>query len=684
MKKVLCALLTCCMVLSGFSIFAADSTDVQMQKALAFVKSKVDVPQELNDFSYQKNDSSHYGGKATWSFRWANEEHDKSISVETVADEQIIYYQKSDYSAADDSAALAKVTKSEGEQSARQFLHNILSASLADALELTQSGPSGNEWNYSFVHMVNGLKVTDHTVQVNVSKSTGEVTWFRGFYENGSAYPDASDAISEQEAQAAFAESIGLELVYRSNYDYRDETLRVFPAYVLDTNNSMVMADGSIKQINELIPAAAPQADREESGGGSSNTLANSNAFTPEELAEIEKAANLISKEEAVAKVTAAFPAADGATLKSASLSADTITEDQYCWSLSLEKDGSYFYASVIANNGQITSYSGYRSETEGTLRSEETAKATLDTLLQSICAEQLAQSKLQETEVEAAPLSDSQEESPYYSVRYVRQANGIPFVNNTISATYNRKTGNVEWFNCTWYPDAQFPDLSNCKSETDMLNLLFDSLEYGLIYRDFDGAKYLCYDFAWVTNALFDPVSGSRIGYDGEPIVEQEIPVYTDIEGHWCQDMALALLENGVYFEGGKLNPESNVTQADFLRLLYASQQWYAESDNDAFYQDVVRRGILSEEEINPAGTVTRAAGARYIIRLMGYDKVAQLPGIFQYPFADTVDPTDVGYVTLCYGFGILKGDEQGYFHPDQLLTRSAAISMVYYKMMA
>ncbi|MCI9627298.1 MAG: S-layer homology domain-containing protein [Clostridia bacterium] len=686
MKKVLCTLLSCLLLFGCFSAFAADNTDMQMQKALAFVKSKVNVPQELDKFSYQKDDSDAYGGKTAWTFRWTNEDRDASISAESVEDEQIIYYQHMTHTNRDN-AALAKITKEQGEKNARAFLDSIMPASIAQAMQLKDSGSSGSEWNYQFVQMQNSYIVSDHVARLNVNKETGAVTWFSGFYENGSAYPDDDEKniISAEEARKIFAENIGLKLVYRSNYDYRKNTLNVFPAYVLNTQSNMVMADGTIKKMEALYRNSTATANVMESGGGSGNDLARKEAFTPQELEQLQNAQNLITKEAALQKVTAAFSDAKDAVLKSASLGQDTITKGQYVWNLSMEKDNQYFHASVIANNGEIISYNHYSDTKNTSLQSEETAKKTLDTLLKSVCGSKLAACKLQEMPKEIMPLeknSISEADDTYYSVNYVRQVNGIPFESNTISATYNRQSGKVESFRCNWYPDAQFPDISKATPETDMLTQLFDSLEYQRIYRDINGIKYLGYDFPEFTSALFDPFSGKRIGYDGQPYTDNEKPYYTDIDGHWCGDMALSLLENDVYFEGGKLNAEANVSQADFLRLLYRSEQLYADTDNDIFYKDVVRRGILSKEEVNPAGTVSRAQAARYIICMMGLDKAAELTGIYTYPFSDSIAPSDLGYVTLCYGFGIIKGDELGHFNPETAVTRAAAISMVYYKM--
>lgn len=689
MKKVLCTFLSCCMLLSCLSAFAADSTDVQMQNALAFVKSKVDVPQELDKFSYQKNDSETYGGKTAWSFYWTNADRDTSISVECVGDEQIIYYQ---YSANTDwdSASLAKVTKEQAEKNALDFLDRMTPASIEKHdLLLTDSDNVGSAWSFSFIHMVDFIPVIDHVARLNISKETGEVTWFSGFYENGSAYPDSENgAIGIDAARGIFAENIGLRLVYRSYYDYRKETLTVFPAYVLNTAGSMVMADGTVKQLSSLSKNATADAMATmESGGGSSAMVNGSDAFTPQELDQIQQAQNLLTKEQAVQKVTAVFTDAKDAALKSASLSQDTVTKGQYIWVLRLENENQYIYASVDAGTGEIMSFNSYSEDSGGSLVSEETAKKALDTLLNSICGTKIAQSKLQQTSEETVmPLAKDgdEKENPYYTVRYVRQVNGIDYENNTITATYNRSTGKIESYQCIWYPDAVFPDISNIKPQDDMMALLFDELDYSRIYRDIDGIKYFGYDFPEVTNAMFDPFTATRIGYDGQPFTENDKPYYTDINNHWCCDMALSLLDNDVYFKGGTLNPDAAVTQEDFLRLLYQSQQLYADDDTDVFYKDVVRRGILPEEDVTPAGTVSRAEAARYIIRIMGYDKAAALTDIYIYPFSDYIDAADLGYVTLCYGFGIVKGDESGFFNPDKAVTRAETISMIYHKMLA
>ena len=51
MKRFVGILLAACMTLGTLPAFAAESDSAQMQEALAYVKTKVEVPDELNKFS---------------------------------------------------------------------------------------------------------------------------------------------------------------------------------------------------------------------------------------------------------------------------------------------------------------------------------------------------------------------------------------------------------------------------------------------------------------------------------------------------------------------------------------------------------------------------------------------------------------------------------------------------------
>ena len=91
--------------------------------------------------------------------------------------------------------------------------------------------------NYSHVfayrYHVESIPVSFINISIRVNKYTGIVESYSGLEAGFELpnFPAAEGIIGVDEAKAAFLESIGMELIYRSYYDYKDKQLTVFPAY---------------------------------------------------------------------------------------------------------------------------------------------------------------------------------------------------------------------------------------------------------------------------------------------------------------------------------------------------------------------------------------------------------------------------------------------------------------------
>ena len=83
--------------------------------------------------------------------------------------------------------------------------------------------------------------------------------------------------------------------------------------------------------------------------------------------------------------------------------------------------------------------------------------------------------------------------------------------------------------------------------------------------------------------------------------------------------------------------------------------------SDKDADY--VIKKG---EENRNAA--VTKMDAAKFIIRYLGYEDVAELD-IYAPEFKDLKE--NKGYASILGGMGIMSGDENGNFSPDEVVKR-------------
>jgi hypothetical protein len=203
---------------------------------------------------------------------------------------------------------------------------------------------------------------------------------------------------------------------------------------------------------------------------------------------------------------------------------------------------------------------------------------------------------------------------------------------------------------------------------------------DYGLTYKKTAVDKIgLVYDFINSSGVLLDGITGNRINWDGTPY--SGTSVYTDIKGNWAEKFILELQENGYYLPNqasGKFNPQSTTTQVEFLRYLYSPiQSQYTE--DDAFYNMLVTAGIVKKAEVNATQIISRQDTAKFVVRYLGYDKLAEKTVIFRNLFQDTPQTGYQGYAAICFGFDIIKGDSRGYFNGTKTITHAEVAKVIY-----
>lgn len=179
-------------------------------------------------------------------------------------------------------------------------------------------------------------------------------------------------------------------------------------------------------------------------------------------------------------------------------------------------------------------------------------------------------------------------------------------------------------------------------------------------LFYDIDASArlvYTCYDLG---SDYISPFTGKQLDGKGEeykPMLQTYN--YTDISGHWIEDDVMLLSDIGIGFEGGEFLPEQNITFEEFVSL----------SQSMNFYTDID----------DCKGNITRIEAIRAIIDALGYEKVANLKNIYKTDFADNGDikEEDLGYISIAYGFGIVKGDGSN-VNAYSFLTRAQAVSLL------
>ncbi len=182
------------------------------------------------------------------------------------------------------------------------------------------------------------------------------------------------------------------------------------------------------------------------------------------------------------------------------------------------------------------------------------------------------------------------------------------------------------------------------------------------------------------------DAETGEVISWDYTPGEETGI-TYDDLDGHWVKPAADALAVFQIGFGGGSLKPAEALTQRDMIALLLSVEGYSfdpataTKDDVDWLYSRAYTYGLVTPETRNEEKTVTRGELVKCLLDSAGYEKIANIPGIFRCDFADaaSIPAGDMGYAALAQGLGLVNGGSAGSYAAGRTATRAEAISFLY-----
>ncbi len=441
------------------------------------------------------------------------------------------------------------------------------------------------------------------------------------------------------------------------------------------------------------------------------------------ELAQLEVLEGLITRDEAVKAVTSnnklyinEKATAINANLRKNYVYGEKTQEQNYIWEISFsnpsdEKYGYYdtMYATVDAKTGELLSFSAelpnyyYYQETETDIPelkyTSDEAKVFAEDFLKIESADKFDSVQYSDAPSYAVPINYLEKATgvegemisePVYrsaTFRYVRVNEGVEFTYNNIYAQVDLVTGKITSFSENWYDDVEFESPKDAITPEQALASLYSYDGFGLNYEinsNYTYNKYLVnenngeyvdydelYEKALVTRLVYScyapgttligALSGKMINYSGEEYVEDSAYTYSDIEGHWAEEIIKKFAYANIGFEGGKFLPDADITAEEFANILSACAIYGYSNNFDA-----------------EANSLTRTEAVKYIINYLGYEKVAALENVFITDFADNTDllSEDVGYIAIARGFGIVEGDGNT-FRPYDNLTRAEALQL-------
>lgn len=674
MKKTLSMLLAASMILST-TAFAAKTDD--MQSILSDVKTRIGDTDKYTDFDSSYSEEH---GHKVYSFEWSAKEEDglRSYMHISVNDSGLItdYSHSSDYG--DSKATVNRMSNDASAKKAKELIDK-LNPQFKDKFEIINTDETeslrGNGYNFDIQRIENGIPVYGEGGYLSVSADASEINYFSINYTEGLSFPSADGIIDKSAAQKQFAEKIGMELSYKTDYDYETRTrtpyLSYSPKYAFEK-----YIDAKTGEVIEPEYAERPmhsgrsESLMDSSGGG------NSKGFSEAEIKEIEKIENIITPEQAENAVRSCnvLTLAKDAQLNSISLNKDSFDENGYSYNMRFKKDDIFSSAIVNAADGNIVSWSawGNYDPDKKEKYNHETAKALADNALKVLIGNEISSGEYK---------LDEDCDNGYYS--YTRYINDIPYDDNKITIGVDLVTGEISHFNISKY-NLDFPSPDGVLDANQASDALFKHTEYRPIYYPCASDSKKGYnDKAELVYALDE--YPELDAFTGEPKIEEtaKIPEYTDISGHYAENAVNTLRNFGIGFAAAEFNPDESITQKDFIALVVSALKYNRDVvitddfDYSDIYRDAIRSGIISKDEKDETSSVTREKAAVYFINTLGLGEVASFDSIYNCPFTDV--SANKGYISILSAMKVLNGSGDGTFNPDGQLTRGAAMIMIY-----
>lgn len=691
MKKALSILIIAAMTaqMSIVSFAAEKSNDVQ--KVLSLIKPRIGSTEKFTNFESSIDDDSESGKR--YRFFWSNDsENYSSLSVSCTEDGIITdyysYNDSQDYYT--DKASINKLDRNVALSKAQTLL-NELNPQLKDKLFVEDNNQNNNIYGlmhyFNVKRYENGIPVSFNTGHLTINEDGSRIVNFNVNWTQNIDFAKPENVISADKAKELYKEKLGIELMYKDKHsngrDYNDYV--ILPCYTEKNSNGRKFINALTGELTEETPfylfarntKSSEMAAYKDAGAGGAS-------FTPAEEKELENLSGLLSKEEITANLKKLdyMKLPSDAKLNSSGLYKNQRDEKIYTLyfkkEISKDKFAGYNYT-VNAQTGEVLSYNAYNSNDSGNknLKSKDFAYKTM-----TDAAKYAAGDKFSEYEEEEFSYPDEKEKTSEYfsndsSLRFIRKINGVPYDSDKIYINIDLSAGNISSYSID-YTTAEFPSVEKAIGIDAAYDKLFENVKYEPAYILSDKKAELVYKLE-NKSINIDAFTGTMLDYSLNE-AKTGTPVYTDIKGHYAEDKINKLLSFGIGFSGDEFKPDEAIRQKDFIALLtavFCNREILSDNDYDDIYRDAKRNGFLTDGEISPESSVTRIEAAKFLIRAMKLDRVAELDGIFKTNLKDITD--GIGYASILSGMKIINGDENGNFNPNSNLSRADSAIIIY-----
>ena len=660
----------CLAILAGSLTGVCSAEDNGVEYALSQVKQKFDTSQYDNFESNYYKDGK---GNIQYEFSWYSDEpFYKNLLVE-YKDGVVTRYGSYSYEAADrdSNASIFAFSEDEALEIARDFLKRV-NPDIADRIVIAgkEYTPSiyENSYYFSLYLTENSLPILGQTGSISVSSAEKEVTDFYLNYTGGVDFKPCDGIIDEDAAKDAYKKQISPELKYDFSRDYQKGEIKAYLEYVSRGSDYAINAyNGNCEKISDIMYGYREEAAKDANAAGGAAL----EGFSPAEMQEITKMQELLTEDQArdIIKGNGYIKYDDSYYEENVSLIRDRFNKDKYYYTFNFDKkDEEYGYLRAVldASDGTVIEFYRYNDFYEGD-RDVNKEIEMADVAFKELSPKYYGEYRANEGQNEG-------------TIIYTRYINDIEVVGDVVYISFDSKD-NLIGYSINHTEGVEFPSPDGAISADAAAEAAFGQIGFGLCYA-IDGENktatpvYTILKNAYPQQFTENAFTGHLIDYRGEDVKEEERISYSDIDGHYGQQIFTKLAEYGIGFSGGSLEPDRIITQSEFLSLLHKAFS-YDERDINEVYRNMVSSGIITKESRADDSPVTREDAAVLMIRELGAESYAKYEEIYLSPFEDVV--TNKGYIALLKAMKVVSGDGNGFFRPQNEITRGEALVMIY-----
>ena len=559
---------------------------------------------------------------------------------------------------------LPAISKNDALTIARNYVE-IQSPQLLDQLDLektysiTYNKSAPNGYNIKFPRYLNNIPYESDYINMFIDGNSGKVIEYNENFNNAVKLSNNS-VIDKSSAESKYVSALGLELRY--NKYISDKKITAYLAYVAKEDLVINAETGNIIPISYSLPTDGYFDITYMSEKTSGITYFDSSVLSTTD-------ANKIARSIEEFKISDDYKPVSASYLRS--------------------QDGTYLITITYTSGGinktiTLNATSGVPVE----YKSNETINQPGKTVPQT---EKISNFTKKYYHQYIGDMVKSQNTTNNHTiVLYERLVNGIPYKSNGLYICFDNY-GNLTNLSFAW-DNITFPSTENILSADKAYENFFRLCGLELSYFKRGNNELVpIYKKSSSGTGIIDANLGIQLNYDGTDFHNQRNYNYLDIDTHYSKAAASKLYDCDIYVSSGNVYLKNKITQQEYLLLISElisgtkpilnTTGVLSNDQREMLYTYMVENNIISKSEINYNGYVTRADAVKYLINILGYGPVAEVAEIFIPHFSDTdkIPAHLLGYVELARSIGVVNGDIDNTFRPQDYLSNGDSLIMIY-----